>query len=248
MLRSLRFQLPALFLLAVVIAGLVSAAIALRLFRTYAENRSREQAYAEVGREASGITQLYNRQAGLKLLSAKRLELATGDRIFYRGLELFPGQGHAFTELPKGVVNDRAIRQRKKPLNFVFRPPGSDQKLLAAALPLRVGDSFFGTLVVAKPETVLHQRWVALIERLLLAFAGGVVVAGACGWYLSRRITTPVLQLTNAADEVARGHYDVEVPSRGAGEIGLLADRFGQMASRLSEAEGLQRDFLIVWR
>ena len=31
MLRSLRFQLPALFLLAVVIAGLVSAAIALRL-------------------------------------------------------------------------------------------------------------------------------------------------------------------------------------------------------------------------
>ena len=36
MLRSLRFQLPALFLLAVVISGLVSAAIALRLFREYA--------------------------------------------------------------------------------------------------------------------------------------------------------------------------------------------------------------------
>jgi signal transduction histidine kinase/type II secretory pathway pseudopilin PulG len=249
MLRSLRFQLPALFLLAVVISGLVSAAIALRLFRTYAENRSRQQAYAEVGREANGITQLYGRQAGRRLLSARRLELATGDRIFFSprapGLDIFPGQGQAFTPLPRGVVNNRAMEQRKKPLNFVFQPPGSHQKLLGAALPLRVGDSFFGTLVVAKPETVLNQKWLALIERLLLAFAGGVLVAGAFGWYLSRRITTPVLQLTHAADEVARGNYDVEVPSGAAGEIGLLSDRFGEMASRLSESEELERNFLM---
>jgi signal transduction histidine kinase len=249
MLRSLRFQLPALFLLAVVIAGLVSAAIALRLFRSYAESRSREQAYAEVGREALGLTKLYSQQAGLKLLSARRLELATGDKIFWspraRGLDLFPGQGRAFTALPKGVINESAIRARKKPLNFVFQPKGSDQKLLAAALPLRIGDSFFGTLVVAKPETVLHQNWLALIERLLIAFAGGILVAAAFSWYLSRRITTPVLQLTRAADEVASGNYDVEVPSRGAGEIGVLADRFGEMASRLSESEELERNFLM---
>jgi len=248
--RSLRFQLPALFLLAIVIAGLVSAAIALRLFRTYAESRSRQQAYAEVGREATGITQLYSKRAGRKFLSARGLELATGDRIFFSarapGLDLFPGQtGRRFTPLPKGVVNEQALRQRKKPLNFDFRPPGSDQKLLAAALPLNVGNSFFGTLVVAKPETVLHQRWLALIERLLLAFGVGVVVAGAFGWYLSRRITTPVVQLTGAADEVARGNYEVDVPSSGAGEIGLLADRFGEMASRLSESEARERNFLM---
>ena len=41
MLRSLRFQLPALFLLGVVVAGLVSAAIALRLFRSYAQSHAR---------------------------------------------------------------------------------------------------------------------------------------------------------------------------------------------------------------
>ena len=127
--RSLRFQLPALFLLAIVIAGLVSAAIALRLFRTYAESRSRQQAYAEVGREATGITQLYSKRAGRKFLSARGLELATGDRIFFSarapGLDLFPGQtGRRFTPLPKGVVNEQALRQRKKPLNFDFRPPG----------------------------------------------------------------------------------------------------------------------------
>src|SRR5258705_3323099 len=118
MLRSLRFQLPALFLLGLVVAGLVSAAIALRLFRSYAQNQARHQAYNEVGREANGLTQLYRKQAGRKLLSAHQLELATGDRIFYRGLDLFPGQGTAFTVLPKNVVNQRAIRSRKNPLYF----------------------------------------------------------------------------------------------------------------------------------
>jgi two-component system sensor histidine kinase BaeS len=248
MLRSLRFQLPALFLLGVVVAGLVSAVISLRLFRSYAEDRARGQAYAELGREARGLTQIYARQAGLKPLSAKRLELATGDRIYYSGLDLFPGQKRKrspLRALPKGVVNPRIIRQRGL-VFFQFKPPGSDQTLLAAARPLRVGRGVFGALVVAKPKTVLDQRWLALIERLLIAFAGGIAVAGAFAWYLSRRITSPVLELSRAADEVARGHYDVAVPEvPGGGEIGVLADRFREMAARLSEAEELERNFLM---
>jgi two-component system, OmpR family, sensor kinase len=246
MLRSLRFQLPAFFLLGAVVAGLVSAVIALRLFRSYAEDRARQQAYAELAREASGITQLYARQAGLKLLSADKLELATGDRIYYTGLDPFPGQGRpAFRALPKGTVNARVVRQRRVVL-FQFRPPGSDQTLLAAARPLKVGRKVFGVIVVAKPKTVLDQRWLALVERLLIAFAGGIAVAGAFAWYLSRRITSPVLELSRAADEVARGRYDVAVPEvPGGGEIGVLADRFREMAARLSEAEELERNFLM---
>jgi len=242
MLRSLRFQLPALFLVGIVVSGLVSATISLRLFRDYAQNRARTQAYQELGREADGLTQLYSKRAGVRLLPASGVELATGDRVFYRGLDLFTGR---ITPLPKGAVNQRAIQTRKKPLYFVFRPTGSHQQLLAAALPLRVGSKFFGTIAVAKPETVLNQRWPALIERLLLAFAAGLVVAAAFAWYLSRRITTPVLQLSAAADQVAAGTYDVDVPTGGAGEIGELADRFGQMASRLAEAEKLERNFLM---
>jgi len=216
MLRSLRFQLPAFFLLGAVVAGLVSAVIALRLFRSYAEDRARHQAYAELAREASGLTQLYARQAGLKLLSAKKLELATGDSIYYTGLDPFPGQGRpAFTSLPKGTVNPRVVRQRGLVL-FQFRPPGSNQTLLAAARPLKVGRKVFGVIVVAKPKTVLNQRWLALVERLLIAFAGGIAVAGAFAWYLSRRITSPVLELSRAADEVARGLLRRDRP-RGAG-------------------------------
>src|SRR5919206_3832380 len=104
MLRSLRFQLPALFLLGVVVAGLVSAAIALRLFRTYAQNRARDQAYAEVRREAVGLTTVYAKRAGLQVLPAKTAELATGDRIFYSGLPLFGEQQPGFAKIPRSLL------------------------------------------------------------------------------------------------------------------------------------------------
>jgi two-component system sensor histidine kinase BaeS len=244
MLRSLRFQLPAFFLLGAVIAGLVSAVIALRLFQSYAQTRAREQAYAELAREARGITELYQQRAGLKLLSAKNLERATGDNIFYVGLDPFPGQGPAFQRLP---VKGAALKKVRvsHPVRIEFQRAGK-QKLLGVARPLKIGSQTFGWIVVAKPKTVLNQHWFALIERLLIAFAGGLLVAAAFAWYLSRRITSPVLALSQAADQVSRGHYDVAVPQvPGGGEIGLLADRFREMAARLSEAEELERNFLM---
>jgi signal transduction histidine kinase len=248
-LRSLRFQLPALFLLGVVVAGLVSAAIALRLFRTYAQNRARAQAYGELSQEAKGLTRLYASQAGLRLLSASKLELATGgDRIYYSGVPLFPGQRPAFRTLkgtvPKGVITRAKAKSRN--VRFEFKPPGARQTHLAVARPLKVGHQTFGVIVIAKPKTVLNQRWLALIERLLLAFAGGVAVAGGFAWYLSRRITNPVLALSHAADEIAAGRYEIDVPPVPSGsEIGQLSDRFRQMAERLAQAEQLERNFLM---
>jgi signal transduction histidine kinase len=244
MLRSLRFQLPAFFLLGVVVAGLVSAAIALRLFRGYAENRARAQAYGELAREARGLTELYARQAGFKRLSAARLEFATGDRIYYQGVSLFPGQKPVFRQLPKGAVD--LAKARTQPFTrFRFRSR-EGQMFLAVARPLKVGQQTFGVIVLAKPKTVLEQHWLALIERLLVAFAAGVAVAAGLGVYLSRRITEPVLELSRAADEIERGNYDVDLPEvRGGGEIGDLADSFRQMARRLAEAEELERGFLM---
>ena len=172
MLRSLRFQLPAFFLLGAVIAGLVSAVIALRLFQSYAQTRAREQAYAELAREARGITELYQQRAGLKLLSAKNLERATGDNIFYVGLDPFPGQGPAFQRLP---VKGAALKKVRvsHPVRIEFQRAGK-QRLLGVARPLKIGSQTFGWIVVAKPKTVLNQHWFALIERLLIAFAGGL--------------------------------------------------------------------------
>ena len=86
---------------------------------------------------------------------------------------------------------------------------------LAAAHPLQIGEQTFGVIVVAKPRAELRERWVGLAERLGLALLAGLAVAvGLVVWYLSRRLTAPVVALTQATDEVARGRYDVELPRR----------------------------------
>ncbi len=86
-----------------------------------------------------------------------------------------------------------------------------------------------------------------LILRLGLALLVGVLVTAVLAWYLSGRITRPLRRLAGAADEVAEGHYDTEVPVLTSGdEVADLADSFRQMTSRLSEAEELERNFLMT--
>jgi len=247
---SLRSRLPALFLLGIVLSGIVAALIALRLFQSY----TRDQSLGELRREAAGLAQLYAESAlrsvdtGQKAPSfaASKLELATGDALYYVGAPVFPGERSGLKKLPASVVPPD-VASIEHALTFEFVPPGQTRKYLAVAEPLRLKPKAepFGALVVAKPKTELQRQWLPLVERLGIAFLFGAVVAGALSWYLSRRITGPVLELSDATDEIAAGHYDVRVEARGSGEIRHLADRFNEMAARLSASEERERHFLM---
>ncbi len=251
MLQSLRFRLPAFFLAGVALAGIVSTAIAVQLFQAHI----RSQSVAQLKREARGLTQLYAQQAirssdegrSAPDFAAAELEQATGARLYYVGLPIFPGQDPGLRKLKQSDV-DWAALQDGKVITLEFTPAGENKTFLAVGQPLRLpgGDSVFGALVVAKPKTDLTQGWFTLVKLLFVALGVGLIVAGALAWYLSRRLARPVLALSKAADSVARGQYDVAVPRvPGRGEVSHLADRFREMASRLAEAEEQERNFLM---
>jgi signal transduction histidine kinase len=249
MFGSLRFRLPALFLLGIALAGIVAALIALRLFQDY----TRDQTYSELRREAAGLSRLYSESAlraadaGEQApdFAAANLEAATGDTLYYVGSYPFPGQDAGLKRLPAEAIDPR-LRNLERQITFEFGIGG--RRYLAAAAPFRLepGAESFGALVVAARRTELRDQWVPLVQRLALAFLVGILVAGALSWYLSRRITRPVLALSAAADQIATGNYAVRVPeARGAGEIGRLSERFNEMAARLAETEEHERQFLM---
>ena len=250
-LRSLRFRLTAFFLAGVVVAGLVAAAISFQLIQTYTLKRAR----ADLNREARGVTQLY----ASRVLSRRKnqasyqdLERATGDRLFWipssPALALLPrDEVPSLPRISRRLVPLKQLQQGQT-AEFEFTPAGEKRTFVAVARPLSVTKQnlFFGAVVVARPKDALGNQVGPLLARLALALLGGLVVAALLGLYLSRRITRPVLQLSNVADEIAAGRRDVEVPEvRGSGEIGHLADRLREMTVRLSESEQRERNFFM---
>ncbi|HXH96468.1 MAG TPA: HAMP domain-containing sensor histidine kinase [Gaiellaceae bacterium] len=243
MLRSLRFKLPALFLLGIVLSGLVASLLAIRFFQSY----TRTRAIAELRAESVGIVQLYTLSAAKYKLPAGKLEKAIGgDHIFF--VPIVPGASlvvGSLPHLPPGSVSIPSLEQDPRQTLDIRDSEG--RRYLAVAQIVRLGKFPAGALVVAKPTSQLRSRWVTLFDRLAIAFGGGVLVAGLLGLYLSRRITTPLRRLSAAADAVAGGTYAVDLPEpRGGDEIAHLASRFGEMASKLAESEELSRHFLMT--
>ena len=252
MLNSLRFRLPALFLAGIALTGVVSTLIAFGLFRNYTQSNAKR----ELRREAVGLTQLYAEQArrtqekgtAPPIFAASKLERASGNKLFYVGGDFFSGQSSGLHRLPQKSVDFQAIL-RGKTIEFTFTPPGEDRTFLAVAHPLYLDKNAdpFGGLIVATPQAQLSDQAMRLVLRLAIALLVGVLVTAAFAWYLSGRITRPVRRLALAADEVAEGRYDTELPAMtGKDEIADLADSFRQMTSRLSEAEELERNFLMT--
>jgi signal transduction histidine kinase len=240
-LGSLRFRLPALFLLGVVLAGLVATVISIRFFQSYTRTRT----IHELRSESIGIVSLYASQAGAEEVPVATLTKAIGgDRIFYvpivPGASLFSGP---LPHLPAGTLTRKELASGE-PTTLNLTVEGA--KYLAVAEPVAIGRQVLGALVVAKPASQLRSRWVVLIERLAIAFGGGVLVAALVGLYLSRRIVKPLMALSAAADEIAGGTYGIDVPQpRGHDEIAQLSARFADMAAKLAEAEQLSRNFLM---
>jgi signal transduction histidine kinase len=240
-LGSLRFRLPALFLIGIVLAAVVATLIAVRFF----QSNTRATATSELRQTSAGIVPLYELNAGVGNVSVKSLHhlLGGNKRVFWvpaaRGGSLLAGP---LRRLPASALPDDALEGGTPPA-FDVHVAGTSYLAVARPVTLSVPA---GALVVAEPESALRSRWLQLFWELALAFGIGIPVAGVVVLYYSRRIAGPLEELASAADEVAAGHYDVAVPQRTWGsEVERLATRFDEMTTRLAESEQLSRNFLM---
>jgi signal transduction histidine kinase len=237
-LRSLRFRLPALFVLGIVLAAAVASLIAIRSF----QSNTRSHAATELRADSAGIVRLYEQRAGIGYVSVKSLQAALGvNEVFW--VPPAPGAKLLAGPLPELSVQPPAAEDGQPPA-FDFSHSGTSY--LGVAQPVKLGNVPAGHIVVAEPESALRSRWLQLFWELTLAFGIGIPVACVVVIYFTRRIARPLEELATAADEVAAGNYDVAVPKRTWGsEVERLATRFNEMTTRLSESEQLSRNFLM---
>jgi len=89
---------------------------------------------------------------------------------------------------------------------------------------------------ITRPSTLTRFQIMAVI----LIGVVGVILLGV---YLAHQITNPLSKIVKASIEVAKGNFEVKVPSRGNDEVMVLAHAFNYMVSGLQEGF-IYRDLL----
>jgi len=97
----------------------------------------------------------------------------------------------------------------------------------------------------ADPYVAPFRRLSESINRfLLLGGAVAIVIALILTFVLSRRMSSPIGVLANAARRLGRGDLSQRVQFQSKGEVGELAQAFNSMAADLENAEQLRRNLV----
>jgi signal transduction histidine kinase len=125
-----------------------------------------------------------------------------------------------------------------------FRLAGGDY--LGAAVPLGRRDPLGAAyLVLARSRAaVAAQATAQLLPLLLLAGGVAMVFSLLIGLLISRALASPLMELADAAEDIAAGNYSRRVALTGRDEVGVVGRSFNRMAEAVERARSLQRDFL----
>ncbi len=173
----------------------------------------------------------------LALITRAEINLVAGNRLV--GSSLIPEE----QEQLAAVLESGALASADS-ISSDVRNIGS-RRFIGGAFPLfRDHATESGDLVLlqdwAPSQTFLDELRVSLV----LAGIGGFVVALAGGLIFSRRTTRPLMDLAEAAREIANGDWSRVVPARGSTEATTMAMAFNDMTRSLrNQAERLNASY-----
>ncbi|MBK8594558.1 MAG: protein kinase [Holophagales bacterium] len=123
------------------------------------------------------------------------------------------------------------------PLDLVV----SGERRVVKAIPLlSASGEAIGAVVVSRSREEETAAFRQIRETLLLVGLGALLVSIPVSFLLAGRIARPLQQLAAGAIAVRDGNLDVQLPSGGSGEVGLLARAFEALVGELREKRQLE--------
>lgn len=107
-----------------------------------------------------------------------------------------------------------------------------------ATAPVLVGGDVVGRVVLGFTSASTTSGRPVAWAWILGAALAALLLALFAAWFVSRRLTRPVVALTQAARSFAAGDRDAVIAERGPGELGELADAFEEAMIAVRRAEG----------
>ena len=153
-------------------------------------------------------------------------------------------------------------RDNNKNIDYEFRKrikkveSGTSQRYMALSgeeiyeycVPLKNDNQNIGTFIVGFSQDEMQKQVDAGISKMtlqiskvaIIAIVFGIILANLLGYRLSK----PLNLLIKTAKQIADGNLDVEIPSTGKDEIGVLSQSFNNMAKQLKELDSMKDSFV----
>jgi two-component system, OmpR family, phosphate regulon sensor histidine kinase PhoR len=113
------------------------------------------------------------------------------------------------------------------------------ENLMYAAVPVLSNGRNIGVARVALPLTTVRDTVGSATRTIIITLIGVAALIAISTLFITRRITSPLRQITRATEEIASGDLNQSVSIRTNDELGKLGLAFNEMASRLSHTTAM---------
>ncbi len=111
------------------------------------------------------------------------------------------------------------------------------------AIQTPAGPGLLGTIVISDGPAYGMDIVMGVARAWVVASLVAILIAALVGVWLSRRMSAPILALTEATGRMAQGELSVRAEPRSHDELGRLARSFNHMAGRIEEMVTALRRF-----
>jgi signal transduction histidine kinase len=245
---SLRANLIAAFVAVIAISLLLASGVFAYLLRDYQVDRERDRLEGVAFAYTLAVTRLTRQGASAQTIAAQLDQSADDQNVRVlllddHGTVLHDTQDNQFAGrtfvLPGSPGRRAGVYQ-----GAVSTPMGDEVFTIVNQFPDPRAQPSVRVAVIA-PEQSLSNAWRDVLPRLSFAALTALLVSIGIAWWLASTITRPMVQITRASEEMARGNFDphLTLPDTGD-EVGRLSQAFTAMAREVARSHRTMRDLL----
>jgi two-component system, NtrC family, nitrogen regulation sensor histidine kinase NtrY len=146
---------------------------------------------------------------------------------------------------------DSALKSGQQTNAILYMTSQREDSVNATAIPLKnESGNVLAVLTVAISRAGMVEAQQHIRSIAYGVATAGILIAIVLSLWIAARVSRPIEQLARAAEEVAGGNWDTQVPERGRDELSVLARSFNHMTNQLTSQRDrlVQTERVAAWR
>lgn len=244
--KSLRFKIWIYFALFASFLMLLLWFLQIFFLKSYYQ----EMKISETKRIAETIIDNYGQENLLDTISSISLkndmyihiETSDGTIIFSPSNEM----SKPYFEHLKGMpaVKEKLQNTSDKAVSIIMTEPGTDTNTLGYGAYLDETPKKQVVLYIFSPLYPVESTVDILANQLIYVTIISLLLAYVVSFYFSRRLTRPIINITDSASRLAGGDFNVQFQGGDYSEIIRLADTLNYASNELAKTDNLQKDLI----